>query len=218
MPVAVAFCPCPPLLVPELAAGAAEELDALRTACDTAVGALLATGPSCVSVLAGAAVPQEWDAGAGGSLQSYGVDVRAGGPSTTLPSALTIGAWLLDRSGWTGPRRYVGVRDAVPAGDVREAWLVVGDGSARRTPTSPGSFDPRAEGFDTAVARALADGDAAALAVLDRELAEQLWCSGVRVWRAVGAALKGRTLHAEPVVDQAPYGVGYLVAGWRVHD
>jgi hypothetical protein len=38
------------------------------------------------------------------------------------------------------------------------------------------------------------------------------------VWRAVGAALKGRTLYAEPVVDQAPYGVGYLVAGWRVRD
>jgi len=217
VPVAVAFCPCPPLLVPELSAGAAEELDPLRTACDSAVGALLAAGASCVTVLAGAAEPAEWDAGAGGSLRPHGVDVRAGGRDTTLPSALTVGAWLLDRSGWTGPRRYVAVRDEVRAGDVREAWLVVGDGSARRTASSPGPFDPRAVAFDAAVARAMAGGDAAALAALDGELAEQLWCGGARVWRAVGAALDGTILDAALVADEAPYGVGYLVATWVVH-
>jgi len=216
VPVAVAFCPCPPLLVPELSAGAAAELDPLRAACAKAVGALLAAGPSCVTVLAAAAEPEEWDAEAGGSLRPHGVDVRAGGPGTTLPSALTVGAWLLDRSGWTGPRRYLAVHDEVPAGDVREAWLVVGDGSARRTATSPGPFDPRAAGFDAAVAQALAGGDAAALAALDRELAEQLWCGGARVWRAVGAALEGRGVEPELVADEAPYGVGYLVARWTV--
>ena len=216
MPVAVAFCPCPPLLVPELSAGAAAELDPLRSACGAAVGALLAAGASCVTVLAGGAEPEEWGPDAGGSLRRHGVDVRAGGAGTTLPSALTIGAWLLDRSGWTGPRRYVAVRDEVPAGDVREAWLVVGDGSASRAATSPWPFDPRASGFDAAVARALAGGDAAALAALDRELAEQLGCGGARVWRAVGAALEGRGVEPELVADEAPYGVGYLVARWTV--
>ena len=78
-------------------------------------------------------------------------------------------------------------------------------------------MDARAAGFDAAAAQAMADGDAAALAALDPELAEQLWCGGARVWRAVGAALDGRTVDAELVADEAPYGVGYLVASSTFH-
>ena len=48
---AVAFCPSPPLLVPELAAGAAGELDPLRAACREAVRRLLAAGPDQVVVI-----------------------------------------------------------------------------------------------------------------------------------------------------------------------
>jgi hypothetical protein len=43
--VAAAVCPHPPLIVPEVAAGAAPELDDLRAACDAAVAGLLATRP-----------------------------------------------------------------------------------------------------------------------------------------------------------------------------
>ncbi|MFD8069425.1 hypothetical protein ACFV3J_25735, partial [Streptomyces parvulus] len=42
MLVAAAVCPCPPLLVPEVAAGAAPELDAARAACADALGVLAA--------------------------------------------------------------------------------------------------------------------------------------------------------------------------------
>ncbi|OSC55333.1 hypothetical protein B5180_40185, partial [Streptomyces sp. BF-3] len=45
MLVAAAVCPCPPLLVPEVAAGAAPELDAARDACLDAVGVLAAARP-----------------------------------------------------------------------------------------------------------------------------------------------------------------------------
>jgi len=40
MLVAAAVCPCPPLLVPAVAAGAAPELDAARKACADALGVL----------------------------------------------------------------------------------------------------------------------------------------------------------------------------------
>ena len=48
---AIAFCPSPPLLVPELAAGAAGELDPLRAACREAVRRLLAAHPDEVVVI-----------------------------------------------------------------------------------------------------------------------------------------------------------------------
>ena len=48
---AITFCPSPPLLVPELAAGAAAELDPLRAACREAVRRLLATRPDEVVVI-----------------------------------------------------------------------------------------------------------------------------------------------------------------------
>jgi hypothetical protein len=52
--VAGAVCPHPPLLVPELAGGAAPELDALRAACDEAVRRLLAARPDLVVVVGAA--------------------------------------------------------------------------------------------------------------------------------------------------------------------
>ncbi|NEB18392.1 hypothetical protein G3I46_18060, partial [Streptomyces coelicoflavus] len=45
MLVAAAVCPCPPLLVPEVASGAAPELDAARAACTDALGVLAASRP-----------------------------------------------------------------------------------------------------------------------------------------------------------------------------
>jgi len=211
----VAFCPSPPLLVPELAAGAAPELDPLRAACDRAVAAVLGTAPNRVAVFASGA-DQQWSTAAGGNLRPHGVDVHAGGPGEELPTALTIGAWLLDRADWSGPRRYAAVHDDLPHADVREAWLVLGDGSAKRTATAPGSFDPRARPFDKQVADALARGDAAQLGKLDLDVAEQLWCAGAPVWRAVGGALAGRAVTAALLADEEPYGVGYLVATWAV--
>jgi hypothetical protein len=38
----------------------------------------------------------------------------------------------------------------------------------------------------------------------------------VPVWRAVGAALAGRTVTPRLHHDDAPFGVGYLAASWVV--
>ncbi len=231
MLVAVACCPHPPLLVPQVAQGVAPRLDPLRTACDDAVAELLAAAPDIVVVLGSAPQPGAWPGDAGGSLRPYGVDLRAGGDGADeLPLALTVGAWLLDRAGWTGRRAYVaagaatgaeaGTSELLGAHSGREAVLCMADGSAKRSTRAPGYLDERAAGHDARVATALRGGDAAALAALDLDLAAQLWAGGGPAWRALGRLLLGPdrprgSPRANLLHDEAPFGVGYLVATWR---
>lgn len=224
-PVAVAFCPCPPLLPPVVARGAAGETAALRRACREAVESVLAVRPGVVVVVGGGAPDGvRYGPGDGGDLRGFGVDldvpfsgdVRPGG--RRLPLAHTVGAWLLDEVGYTGAR--VGVGPAELPAVVREqagpvGMVAMGDGSARRSVKAPGYVDPAAGPFDEAVAAALEKGDAETLAALDANEGERLLAAGVPTWRAVGAVLAGRTIEARLHHAEAPYGVGYLVADWR---
>jgi hypothetical protein len=222
----VAFCPSAPLLPPVVAGRAAADTAELREACAQAVSVVLQGRPEAV-VVVGAGVPGgvRFGAGDAGDLRGFGVDlevpfaerVRPGG--RRLPLAHTLGAWLLDEAGHSGLRLGVGPGDLGDAlgdlpGDV--GVLAVGDGSARRTLKAPGYLDEAAGPFDAAVAAALAAGDAAALAALDLAEGERLLATGVPTWRAVGAALVGRAAEATLRYDDAPFGVGYLVADWRV--
>ncbi|MFJ2201346.1 class III extradiol dioxygenase subunit B-like domain-containing protein [Streptomyces violaceusniger] len=124
MLIAAAVCPCPPLLVPEVAAGAAPELDGLRAACAEAVRALAAARPECLIVVGPAerAGRGPHAQGAAGSFRGFGVelDVRlaapaadgsSGGddaagrspsppPAPSLPLSLAVAAWLLEHAGW----------------------------------------------------------------------------------------------------------------------
>lgn len=200
------------MLVPEVAQGAAAELDGLRAACDAAIGELLALGPDHVVVLGDGPADRYWDHHAGGTLAPWGVDVRAGGSTDDLPLGLTIGAWLLDRNGWTGSRAYA-TGDIDPRG--RTAVLVMADGSAKRSIAAPGYFDDRAEGFDASISAALAAGDAHTLEVLDEVLAAELWCGGARPLKHLGHMAKGAPVEARLRYDEAPFGVGYFVANWK---
>ncbi|RFU19317.1 class III extradiol ring-cleavage dioxygenase family protein [Geodermatophilus marinus] len=221
-PVAVAFCPGPPLLLPQVAGRAAAGTAGLRAACAQALGDLLATGPAVV-VVVGVGGRGRYGPGDAGDLRGHGVDLevpfcrpaRPGGRRT--PLALTVGAWLLDGVGHRGPRLGVAPADlaaALTGLPGPAAVLAVGDGSARRTAKAPGYLDDAAAPFDAAVAAALAGGDAAALAALDPAEGERLLAAGVPTWRAVGALLAGRPVTARLLADEAPFGVGYLVASW----
>lgn len=222
---AVAFCPCPPLLVPAVAGRAAEDTAALRTACATAVDAVLAARPEVVVVVGGEEGCGRSGDGDGGDLRGFGVDltvpfagrVRPGGRRT--PLAHTLGAWLLDEAGYVGVRLGVGP-DVLHAalGDLpgRVTVLAMGDGSSRRSVKAPGHLDEAAAPFDDAVAAALAAGDAGALAELDPVEGVRLLAAGVPTWRAVGAALAGRQVTGRLHAYEAPFGVGYLVADWSV--
>jgi hypothetical protein len=226
----VAFCPHPPLLVPEVAAGAAHELDGLRAACRAAITTvcdgrlpvLLGPGPRSLAhsplargTLAGFGVPGEVHLGAptcGGGLE--------------LPPALTVGAWLVRDA--LGPRSgargfsvgpdFASSSAAIELLRLAEtseiALVVLGDGSARRSTTAPGYFDERAEAFDATVADALRSGEGHRLEKLDGELASQLLAGGVPAWHAAAAVLPERRYLAQLRYDEAPYGVGYFVATW----
>ena len=223
---AVAFCPCPPLLVPAVEGNPSVEMVALRNACAAAVAALLEAAPGVVVVVGGGAVPgQRFGPGDGGTLRDYGVDLEVpfDGPSRPggrrLPLAHAMGAWLLDQASFAGTRVGVGPGDlACLLRDLPDpvGVLAMGDGSARRTVKAPGYLDPAAEPFDARVATALATGDAAALAALEPAEGERLLAAGVPTWRAVGTVFTGRQVTARLRHDAAPFGVGYPVADWVV--
>ncbi len=236
MLVAAAVCPCPPLLVPEVAAGAAPELDAARAACRDALGVLAAARPGRLVVVGpvdGAGL-EPYPQGTPGSFRGFGVDldVRLGpgegaDAERPLPYALAVAAWLLERTGWSdAPVEGLGVGDELAAArcvrtgrDVAEraervALLVMGDASACRTLKAPGYLDERAAPFDAEVARALGTADPAALAALDTGLAHELKVSGRAPWQVLAGAADGAGLGGSLLYEDAPYGVGYLVAAW----
>jgi len=133
-------------------------------------------------------------------------EVRVAGlhlAAVTIPStlgrgaAIAVGRELARAAGPSGP---VGV-------------VAMGDLSARRSARAPGAFHPAAAGFDAAVAQAAAAGDLAALAALDPSLAGELMVAGRAVLQALAGALDGAgRLHGRVLYDDAPYGVGYVVA------
>ncbi|MCT9082708.1 class III extradiol dioxygenase subunit B-like domain-containing protein [Streptomyces fulvoviolaceus] len=236
MLVAAAVCPCPPLLVPQVAAGAAPELDSARAACADSLGVLAAARPDLLVVVG----PAERDGrgahpeGTPGSFRGFGVDldVRLGsdggaGSDRELPPSLAVAAWLLERTGWSdapieglgvgeplAAERCIQVGRDIAARAERVALLVMGDASACRTLKAPGYFDERAAPFDAEVARALGAADVAALEALDTELAYELKASGRAPWQVLAGAAEDADLVGVLLYENAPYGVGYVVATW----
>ncbi|MDI3386390.1 class III extradiol dioxygenase subunit B-like domain-containing protein [Streptomyces sp. B-S-A8] len=238
MLVAAAVCPCPPLLVPEVAAGAAGELAEARAACADAVAVLAAARPDRLIVVGPAEQSRRGThpQGARGSFRGFGVDLDVHlGPvrdadapvDRELPASLAVGAWLLERAAWSSaPVTGLGVGVSLPtercveagrelaAQGARVALLVMGDASACRTLKAPGYLDERAAAFDTEAARALGAADVAALTSLDPELAYELKAAGRAPWQVLAGAAEGAGLTGELLYDEAPYGVGYLAAAW----
>ncbi|MFG2462016.1 class III extradiol dioxygenase subunit B-like domain-containing protein [Streptomyces sp. NPDC048523] len=238
MLVAAAVCPCPPLLVPEVAAGAAPELDAARAACTDALGVLAASRPSLLVVVGPAEQSGRgvFPEGSRGSFRGFGVDldVRLGRDAERdtesereLPASLAVAAWLLERTGWSDapieglgvgeplePERCIRTGRDIAARAERVALLVMGDASACRTLKAPGYLDERAAPFDAEVARALGTADVAALRALDAELAYELKASGRACWQVLAGAAEGAGLGGSLLYEDAPYGVGYVVATW----
>lgn len=240
---AVAVVPHPPVLIPAVAAGAAAELEALRQACDEAVGAVVAAAPDLILIIGGG--PETVAAGAGdwGSLAGYGVHIQVAlgaricSGQGVLPLSLTVGAWLVQRAGWAGDTQGFALAPVPPAGCLAEhvagaaaeiaglpggvGLVVCGDASGTRSRGAPGGWDPRSGGFDAAIATALAQVDTAALLAVDPDLAAELGAAGTQAWALLAAALTRdaasaprRTWQGRLLADEAPYGVGYLVATW----
>jgi hypothetical protein len=222
-PAAVAFCPHPPLLVSEVGAG---EPVAVRVPAIAAVRRLAALPIARIVVLGAGEAAATYGPGAPGSFAGYGLDREVslpGGPAagplcSSLPLALAVGAWLLEQVSWTGAAMGLacdpeGTHPPVTL-DGGDALLVMGDASARRTEKAPGWLDERAAGFDTQVSAALAAGDPELLGRLDPALGHDLLAAGVPAWRATSRLVAGSSWDGAVSYDEAPYGVGYLVATW----
>ncbi len=226
----MAFVPCTPMLVPEVASGAAHELADVRSAAEEAVRAVLASSPQRVVIVGAGERTAEHRTGTG-SLLGFGVEVDVAlDPRTPddapLPLSLTIGAWLLARTGWHGERAALEVDPLAASSELARlgrsigetggstALVVVADGSASRTDKAPASFHPESESFDSDVAAALASGEAHRLASIDRDRAVAVASQGWPAWYVASAAAGMAHLDAELRSDSAPYGVGYFVATW----
>ncbi|OLB80055.1 MAG: hypothetical protein AUI14_08190 [Actinobacteria bacterium 13_2_20CM_2_71_6] len=234
--VAAAVCPHPPVIVPEIAAGAADELDDLREACDEAVARLLAAEPHIVCVLGAGPATADHSYPFRASFAGWGVPVEAhlGDPATTgpaLPLSVAVGVWLLRRAldagrvrrptAWQVATVHPGTppQECVRFGErlgrsTSLGLLAVGDGSACRHLKAPGYLDPRAESFDATVTKALSDADPAALLALDPVLADELMVAGRAPWQVLAGAVTA-PLRGELLYDHAPYGVQYTVASWE---
>lgn len=226
--VAAAFCPHPPVILPEVAAGASADLDPLREACAEAIDRMVRAQADRILVIGQGDTTRRIGPQATGSFAPYGIDVTAGWgepglDAPSLPLSLAVGAWLLARCDHRRPvDGLVVAHDAAVqecrrlGGEVpgRTALLVMGDGSARRETEAPGYLDDRAVPFDEQVVRMLGSGDADGLLSLDPELAADLLAAGRAPWQVAAGAVGG-PLRAEVLYDRAPYGVGYFVASWE---
>ncbi|MCA1825159.1 MAG: hypothetical protein LC640_13100 [Frankia sp.] len=230
--VAAAVCPHPPLLVPDVAAGAAAETADVRAAASAAVTTLVRADPDVVFVVGDAPETLAFSSADAGTLAPYGVDLvvplgpRLCAGQPILPLSLTVGAWLLRETGWTGDRQGYGVartttldaalqagREIASVAD-RVAVLCMGDGAARGSERSPGYVDPRAAEFNEQVGAALATADLDVLKALDHDIADALLVAGTRTWQVLAGAADGAAWDAAVLYRAAPYGVAYYVATW----
>lgn len=119
------------------------------------------------------------------------------GSSVTVladPRGAEVGRWLLE---------------TVPRSGSEPSYLVVGNGSARRSERAPGHLDPRAEELDKALEAGLRAGS---LEGVDLSLAGDLWAS-VDGIRELAGLLDGSPATVDYADD--PFGVQYWVMRWR---
>ncbi|AGB22901.1 hypothetical protein Mycsm_02566 [Mycobacterium sp. JS623] len=221
---AIATIPSAPVMVPELAAGATEELTGLRDAVFAAAAALPATwiavGVGSADAVLGPATV--------GTFAGYGVDLRvtlspdASAAPTDLPLCALIAGWV---RGQTNPGAHAAVRVYSEDHDVDAALargrglraeldeaadpigvLVVADGAHTLAPPAPGGYDPDSIPTQNALDDALAAGDAAALTRLPDTIVGRV------AYQVLAGLAEPRS--AKELYRGAPYGVGYFAGVW----
>ena len=232
---AIAIIPSAPVMVPELAANAADELADLREAVFTAAGSLPARWIAIgIGAVDGVLSPDRT-----GTFAGYGVDrcvtlsPGAADTPTELPLCALIAGWVrgqakpdaraevrvyaaehdVDAAVARGRRLRAEIDEAVDSIGV----LVVADGAHTLTPPAPGGYDPDSIPTQAALDDALAAGDDAALTRLPDTIVG-------RVAYQVLAGLTERGISqsssrpdlrsAKELYRGAPYGVGYFAGVW----
>ncbi len=93
------------------------------------------------------------------------------------------------------------------AGD-DSSYLVVGNGSARRTEKAPGHLDERAEAFDAGLGRCLKDGLWESVRAIDLDLARDLWASVGRDRRGRVAARTSGARRSTTTTTRSAFSTG----------
>ena len=223
----IAIIPSAPVLVPELAGAAADEVAELRAAMVAAVAAL---PPRWVVVGVGAG-----DAVVGpesvGTFAGFGADLvvrlspEASGPPVELPLCALIAGWMRDQA---QPDARAEVRvfaahhnsDAVLAlgrqlrNEVEQSTeptgvLVIADGANTLNPAAPGGYHPADVDVQRVLDDALGCGDVAALTRLPERVVGRV-AFGVLAGLAEPAPRSAKELYRS-----APYGVGYFAGVWQ---
>jgi hypothetical protein len=240
--IAAAVCPHPPALIPEVGGDSQAHV---ATRAVAVVARLVAAAPDVIVVAggpdphlagrvakAGDELPEWLDGSAGGTTDRFGVRFSVGGAgSESLPLPALVGCWLLDRAGWTGPRRYLTVPAGLGAtecaalgaalanGAASVGLLAMGDGSSSRSETSPSGFQPEAQAFDDEVFTALIAADPDRLLALDGDRAARVGAAGLSAWQVLGGALAASSLprswQSEMGEMATATGVAYLLAFLR---
>jgi hypothetical protein len=224
---AIAIVPSAPVMIPKLAAKAAEELADLRQAVLAAAGSLpsrwIAVGVGGVDAVLAPDVA--------GTFAGYGVDVRvtlSPGSSqavTELPLCALIAGWIraevnpgaqvevrvyaahhdVDAAVLHGRRLRAEIDEAVDSIGV----LVVADGAHTLTPPAPGGYDPDSVPVQAALDDALAAGDAAALTGLPDTIVGRV------AFQVLAGLTESGPRSAKELYRGAPYGVGYFAGVWQ---
>lgn len=242
MTARIATVPGTPLLIPAVAAGAAEELADVRHA---ALGRVAWAGGTRgrVSVLAqdpAVSVPTRHELGPCLSLAAVGLtECLCGQPGEScervrdegavlatreLPVAVVVAAWLADRAGvgidgvWSVPSDPESV--PLPEGAAEADGLVlIADGSSARTPKAPAALVEGAVEFDDVLTESITSVNVEFFLDERRSAdARNFAVQGLGAWAAaaqVTGLMPGRWV-GEIDIAVDPYGVLYVVAGWSV--
>ncbi len=223
---AIAIVPSAPVLVPELAGTAGDELADVVTAALAAAAFL----PPRWVVIGTGDVDAVLRPDAIGTFAGFGVDVPVrlsphAHRAAAFPVCALLAAWL---RGQTRPEATAQVRVHRSDHDADTALahgrrlraeldrepdptgvLVVADGANTLTPAAPGGYHPSDADAQLALDDALANGDVAALTALPQQI----------LGRVAFQVLAGLTEPGPRSVKEfyrgAPYGVGYFVGTWQ---
>jgi len=223
----IAIIPSAPVLIPELAGAAADEVAELRAAMVAAVAAL----PPRWAVIGVGAV----DAVAGpesvGTFAGFGADLvvrlspQASGPPVDLPLCALIAGWMRDQAqpdARAEVRVYAAnhdvdaalalgrqLRDEVEQSAPPTGVLVIADGANTLTVPAPGGYHPADVDVQRALDDALGCGDVAALARLPEQVVGRV------AFGVLAGLVQPAPRSAKELYRSAPYGVGYFAGVWQ---
>lgn len=224
---AISIIPSAPVLVPELAGAAADEVADLRAAMVAAAAAL---PPRWVVVGVGAADGVIGPDGVG-TFAGYGADVvvrlspGASGPPTPMPLCALIAGWIRAQAqpnavaevrvyadGHDSPATVAfgrQLRSEIDGSSEPTGVLVVADGANTLTPAAPGGYMAADVDVQRGLDDALAGGGVAALSRLPAQVRGRV-AFGVLAGLAEPVPRSAKELHRA-----APYGVGYFAGVWQ---